>query len=720
VLLYDGSAEGDLLRFPFPFDHYHARIVPQPRPMKWGRLHDFALDCLRFGLAHEPFDAFTVVDSDQLALRRGYSGCMADFLDKHPNAGLVGSAPPASEARPTAPPALDALKERGLWQRFLRRFPEGEEKFVHWTFWPATVITANAARDLVSLWDRDSELKALMRTTRIWATEEVLLPTLIALLGHAVLQSPCSYEYVRFRAKYSVAEIDRALGDPLAFWAHPIPRHANDPLRRHIRAHFNGYQAEPGPTRRPGTGIVQSRTIVAEMRPIEGWLSEAEADLLVGAASRALLMSSAPRALVEVGSHCGKATVVLGRVAEALAEEARVYAVDTYDGRVGSQDTSISCGGPTRARLEQNLNRAGLDAVVEVSPGRAHEIGWSRAVAFLLVDGLHDYASVRGDFEAFAAHLCQNSLVAFHDYADYFPGVRRFVDGLLAGGGWEIAGRADTLIVLGRTANAAVSTVVSPERPAAADAQMPICTLQTVTVGDHAPLVSCIMPTRDRSHLVPRAIRHFLGQDYAARELVVVDDGAMPIHSLIPQDSRIRYIRLGQRLTVGAKRNLACDAATGSVILHWDDDDWMAPWRVRYQAGSLLDSGAQLAGLSSVLYHAPSSGFSWQFVYDSRRRPWVAGNTLCYRKSRWAQHPFPDIDIGEDARFVRQDRSAPPAVLADNRFIVGIIHKSNTAPKRTGDQCWRRYPTEAIRQLMGEDFDEYRRILGGGAATTRP
>ncbi|AFE04862.1 hypothetical protein COCOR_02845 [Corallococcus coralloides DSM 2259] len=40
--------------------------------MKWGWLHDFALDCFRFALEHEAFDAMTIVDSDQLGLRPGY------------------------------------------------------------------------------------------------------------------------------------------------------------------------------------------------------------------------------------------------------------------------------------------------------------------------------------------------------------------------------------------------------------------------------------------------------------------------------------------------------------------------------------------------------------------------------------------------------------------------------------------------------------------------
>src|SRR5262245_27908583 len=95
-----------------------------------------------------------------------------------------------------------------------------------------------------------------------------------------------------------------------------------------------------------------------------------------------------------------------------------------------------------------------------------------------------------------------------------------------------------------------------------------------------APLVSCIMPTRDRRPFVGRAVAQFLAQDYAPRELVVVDDGTDPIADLLPPDPRIRPIRLPRRLSIGAKRNLACQASRGVVVAHWDDDDWMADWRL--------------------------------------------------------------------------------------------------------------------------------------------
>jgi hypothetical protein len=34
----------------------------------------------------------------------------------------------------------------------------------------------------------------------------------------------------------------------------------------------------------------------------------------------------------------------------------------------------------------------------------------------------------------------------------------------------------------------------------------------------------------------------------------------------------MRYARLSRRAAVGAKRNLACEMADGSLIVYWDDD----------------------------------------------------------------------------------------------------------------------------------------------------
>jgi glycosyltransferase involved in cell wall biosynthesis len=88
------------------------------------------------------------------------------------------------------------------------------------------------------------------------------------------------------------------------------------------------------------------------------------------------------------------------------------------------------------------------------------------------------------------------------------------------------------------------------------------------------------MPTCDRRPFVPVAIDCFQKQDYPHRELVIVDDGTDPIDDLVPPDPRLRYHRLSRRAVLGEKRNLACELAQGTVITHWDDDDWSPATRL--------------------------------------------------------------------------------------------------------------------------------------------
>jgi glycosyltransferase involved in cell wall biosynthesis len=219
------------------------------------------------------------------------------------------------------------------------------------------------------------------------------------------------------------------------------------------------------------------------------------------------------------------------------------------------------------------------------------------------------------------------------------------------------------------------------------------------------------MPTADRREFVPQAIQCFLQQDYANRELIVVDDGIDVVADLIPPGPRIRYVRLEGKHTIGAKRNLACQEAKGEIIVHWDDDDWMANWRLSYQVASLLKEQADLCGLDKVLYYDPRSGQAWQYIYPKGRRPWVAGNTLCYTKAFWQGNPFPDMNVGEDTRFLWSNHPKNMLTLQDVAFYIALIHPGNTSPKQLQDGCWHSYPIAEVRKLMGGDWTFYADLL---------
>jgi O-antigen biosynthesis protein len=225
------------------------------------------------------------------------------------------------------------------------------------------------------------------------------------------------------------------------------------------------------------------------------------------------------------------------------------------------------------------------------------------------------------------------------------------------------------------------------------------------------PLVSCIMPTFDRRSFVPQAIRYFLRQDYPAKELVIVDDGSRSVSDLLPADDRIVYHRVDTRTVLGTKRNLACEWARGSIIMHWDDDDWSSPERVSVQVAALTDGSADVCGVASLLYYDPVSSSAWRFTWPGGQRQWAAGPSLCFSKELWKRSPFPDVMIGEDTRFVFSPAVRRVADVRAAACVVGIIHNRNTAPKAVRGPYWDPRPVTEIEDLLGDDMAFYRGLV---------
>jgi glycosyltransferase involved in cell wall biosynthesis len=214
------------------------------------------------------------------------------------------------------------------------------------------------------------------------------------------------------------------------------------------------------------------------------------------------------------------------------------------------------------------------------------------------------------------------------------------------------------------------------------------------------------MPTRDRRAFVLYALDYFLRQDYPDRELIVVDDGADRVSDLIPNDDRIRYFPLDPAATIGAKRNYACQRARGVFILHWDDDDWHARDRISRQVETLVSTQADVCGIETPLFFDAARRTGWKFTYKESL-PWVAGNSLGYRRDFWERTRFENLNVGEDNAFIQKADPARIASLPSFEVHVGMVHSSNTSPKRTTDTCWQPFPIEEMRRVLGEDWARY-------------
>jgi glycosyltransferase involved in cell wall biosynthesis len=177
----------------------------------------------------------------------------------------------------------------------------------------------------------------------------------------------------------------------------------------------------------------------------------------------------------------------------------------------------------------------------------------------------------------------------------------------------------------------------------------------------------------------------------------------------------IYYFCLPKRITIGAKRNLACSLAHGEYISTFDSDEWSAPNRITEQMATLQKTGKQVAGFHSLLF---TDGVNfWRYTgavfgghpFDASA-PGAFGTSLLYRKSWWEKHQFPDGPMNY-ANY--EDRAFVAAAIADGAFVsvpagemmVARIHSDNTSPKSISGERWKPIQDASLLQ-------QYRGLTG--------
>lgn len=184
------------------------------------------------------------------------------------------------------------------------------------------------------------------------------------------------------------------------------------------------------------------------------------------------------------------------------------------------------------------------------------------------------------------------------------------------------------------------------------------------------------MITRNRRQWIPKAIKCFQLRTYSNAELLIVADGD-DVRDLIPESDRIRLIHLAEKRNIGEKRNFGCSRAAGSVICHWDDDDYSAPGRVAHQVEMLNESGLQVAGFHTMKF---TDGENW-WRYKGARN-YSLGTALCYRRAWWEQNPFRPMPVGEDNEMVYAAQRAQQIVSEDaGELMYATVHPGNTSPR---------------------------------------
>ncbi len=193
------------------------------------------------------------------------------------------------------------------------------------------------------------------------------------------------------------------------------------------------------------------------------------------------------------------------------------------------------------------------------------------------------------------------------------------------------------------------------------------------------PKVSIITPTYNRRHIVSLMLNNFKQCSYPAHKLewIIVDDSSQrTIKDLLPDDNRIKYIRLDvpEPLTVGRKRNIACSHATGEYIVHMDDDDYYPCDSVILRIRALMSNNALCVGATLL---GCMNLYNFECYSIGSRASVLAEASMAYKKTFWETKQFrEDVYTGEAVHFLK-DRYNDIIQLPYDFIMVAFNHGGN-------------------------------------------
>jgi glycosyltransferase involved in cell wall biosynthesis len=196
------------------------------------------------------------------------------------------------------------------------------------------------------------------------------------------------------------------------------------------------------------------------------------------------------------------------------------------------------------------------------------------------------------------------------------------------------------------------------------------------------PLVSVLIPTRDRPDFLPTALECWRRQTYPNRQVIVLDHG---LHCPVDLETVIRagamLVRIPPSLTLGEALNAGVKLAAGPICLKADDDDWYGPsflseWMDQFVPA--WEDGNRRVLLCATTY----------LLFDVRR--WdirlgeperYSGATLCFGREAALEVPFRPYRRYEDTNFyVDQVRvaGAMPVYVGRPTSYLAVRHDGLT------------------------------------------
>jgi glycosyltransferase involved in cell wall biosynthesis len=198
----------------------------------------------------------------------------------------------------------------------------------------------------------------------------------------------------------------------------------------------------------------------------------------------------------------------------------------------------------------------------------------------------------------------------------------------------------------------------------------------------HWPFVSICTPTFNRRPFIPIIIQCVENQTYPKDriEWIIVDDGTDKIKDLVAHLPYVKYFQYDEKMTLGKKRNLTNEKATGDILVYMDDDDYYPPDRVKHAVERLRGSKCLCAGSSAMYIYFKHIDKMYQFGPYGPNHATAA--TFAFKRELLAQTRFEEGScVAEEKKFLKE-YTIPFVQLDTDKSIVVFSHNHNSFDKK--------------------------------------
>jgi glycosyltransferase involved in cell wall biosynthesis len=196
------------------------------------------------------------------------------------------------------------------------------------------------------------------------------------------------------------------------------------------------------------------------------------------------------------------------------------------------------------------------------------------------------------------------------------------------------------------------------------------------------PAISVIVPLHDGERFLGEALDSVAAQDYAAFEIIVIDDGSTDAGPCLAAARGLTVVRQEQR-GVAAARNSGVRIARGEILTFLDQDDLWLPSKLRHQV-EMLTAHPDCICLTQQTYFlesgaAPPAWFAKPDLLANDHAGWVP-SCLGVRKKTFERVGFFDERLRHASDFdwfARATQKAMDIRTCSETLVRRRIHDGN-------------------------------------------